>query len=364
MQIYLLLIFFVLILNLIRIDNCPKKKFILPLSFLAIFSFIGFRYDYGTDYLKYMVTFYFPENYGRDMSREPLFWAVMLFFKKYYQFILFQAFAICFTYYYFVRKYLTPNYYFLFFLLFLTSNGLFFSNMAAERTCFAGIAFLWGTEFFFLKQYKPIFWGLSIIVAYLFHHVAIQLLIVLLMYKFAHNISPKVFALIIITCLIISMTSITSYVSYGLSLFSEDSISGYSVYLGEKFTDSNLSHTIVRLFILIPGYFIYKEHVPNYGIDSVKYKFACLSSSFMVVEALNMNFQQRTTILLFVFVIISFIYLFEDIQNRSLKYIITGLFVFYILWQTYVMFVQLQDDLFQSGNFWFYHTIFEESQLP
>ena len=115
MQTYLSVLFSILFLNILPFGDKKRTRVILPISFLILWVFLAFRYNYGVDYINYNHLFYAPELFEENIKSEPLFWNIFKSFEYYYQFIIFQATVICLTFYYFAKKYIkracyTANY--------------------------------------------------------------------------------------------------------------------------------------------------------------------------------------------------------------------------------------------------------------
>ena len=363
MSTWLTVLFVTILLNLFPLKLEKRKKFILPISFIILFVFLAIRYDYGVDYLTYQRIFYSPELYSRGFGSEPLFWWFFFLFKHYYQFVIAQTFLICGTYFYFVTKYVSPKYYFFFFFVFMCYPGMMFTTIAAMRSSIAVVVFLWGTELFFLQRNKPLLYVVSIFAASLCHLSAIHLLLIPLAYNFLDKMSPKIWAFIIFAGLLVSMTLITQMVGNALDYFSEDTLGDYSKYIGGKFNESSSSYAILRLFVIVPGFYIYRVFIYGHNKNTIAYKISTIAIVYFTINSFGLDFQSRFAVLMFLFVILSISYMFDTKYNMFKKLAISA-FVFYVVWYDYIMFVRLKTMIGMQGNFLFYQTIFDLPQLP
>lgn len=365
MQTYLTVLFSILILNILPLSDNKRRNIILPISFIILWIFLAFRYNYGIDYINYNKLFYAIDEHDIRLESEPLFWWIMKQFDYYYQFIIFQTTAICLTFYYFTKKYISPNYYWLFFVLFICHTGMMFTLTTAMRSGFAGLVFMWCTEFFYLRKNKPILYFLSIYLAFLFHNSAILLILFPLSDILIRKMSIKVWIIFIILGFIISITSISNIIETALSEFSDSSnFSSYSKYIGNKFVNSTFKITLVRLFLVLPGIFIYKEIIYNNKIIPVYKKIASLSLIYMVLHIFGFDFQNRLTVIIYIFYIISASQLLPALERKPIiRYGVLGLILFTAIWSAYIMFDQ-QLYLNPEGTFWEYQTIFDAPRLP
>lgn len=362
MQTFLLVLFSILFLNLLPIGNKRRTKVILPISFLILWVFLAFRYNYGVDYISYNHLFYNSDDYSRSVESEPLFWRTMGLFKYYYQFIIFQTTALCLTCFYFVRKYIPSHYYWLFFLIFMCHSGMMFTAIAALRSSFAAIVFMWGTEFFFLRKSRPLLYLLSIIFAYFFHNSALLLVLFPFSDIIVRHLSRKGWVFLVLIGFVVSLTSITHYVELLLNMFSStSSISGYSDYVGGKFVDSSFTVAVTHLILAAPCYFLFENVLKN-NIAVEYQRIASISLVFMILHMLGIDFQNRLMVCVFLLYIISIISLLPSL-NQTVKCAVLGFVVFSTVWSCYVMFSILA---FQNpeGSFWYYQTIFDLPKFP
>jgi len=365
MQTYLLVLFSILLLNILPLDDKKKVKVILPISFLILWVFLAIRYNYGVDYITYHELFYGYKNYDRSMENEPLFWWLMSQFDYYYIFIIFQTTAICLTVYYFVQKYIPSQYYWLFFLIFMCHSGMMFTITTAIRSGFAAIVFMWGTEFFYLRKFRPLLYLFSIYLAYLFHNSAI----LLLLFPFADYIIKKIsqigWIVLLAIGLIISITNISNYLEFFLTKFSSsDAMSAYSDYIGGKFVNSSITVAITHLIFALPGIFIFKSIIFNENIEPAYKKISSITLLFMLLHIIGIDFQNRLTVCVCILYIISISKLIATQNTNSIiRHSIICVVIFNAIWNCYVMF-SIQAELDIVGSFWYYHTIFDAPRLP
>ena len=365
MQTYLSVLFSILFLNILPFKERIRINVILPISFIILWFFLAFRYNYGVDYINYNQLFYEPDTYGRSVETEPLFWWVMGLFEYYYQFIIFQTTVICLTFFYFIKKYIAPQYYWLFFIMFMCHSGMMFTITTAMRSGFAALVFIWSTELFYIRKNKPLLYLLSIVISYLFHNSSVLLVLFPLADYITKKMHPKVWAILVGIGFIISITSISNYIETLLSLLSDSSsLSSYSDYIGSKFGDSSFTVALTHLFFVIPGFYLFK-YINEDKSASIEYKrISYLTLMFMLLHIIGIDFQNRLTVALCIFYIISIIALIRATKRDTIiRYAILGLVLFSTIWSTYVMFT-IQAIEQPEGSFWFYQTIFDAPQLP
>ena len=352
-------------MNILPFGDKKRTRVILPISFLILWVFLAFRYNFGVDYINYNHLFYAPDTYDRSVETEPLFWWVMGLFEYYYQFIIFQTTVICLTLFYFVRKYIAPQYYWLFFIIFMCHTGMMFTITTAMRSGFAALTFIWGTELFYLRKSKPLLYFLSIFVAYLFHNSAILLILFPFADLIIRKLSQKGWIVLTLIGMLISVTSITEYLELAMEQLSDSSaISGYSYYLEEKFTNLSITVAITRLFFVLPGFFLFKYILFNKNIEPEYRKTASITLLFMIMHIIGIDFQNRLLVCICMLYIISMLKLLITTSNRPIIYYTTiGLIIFCAIWNCYVIFT-IQAIEQPEGSFWFYQTIFDAPQLP
>lgn len=366
MKEFLYLLIFLLSLNLLPIKDYIKEKYILFISFIILFLFIGLRYNYGIDYLTYERLFYSPGLYDRGVEKEPLFWWLASLFPKYYQFVLFQSLCICYTFYYMVKKYVPCRYYALFFLAFLCYPGMMFTIVPAMRNTFSALIVIWGIELFYLREYKPVYWLASIIVSGFFHNSSFFFIILPVIPFLIKKMKFSWWLGLCFVGLIISTTSITDFVSQGFSLLSSETTQIYRGYIGNRFSESSITVAVLHSFLLIPGFFAFKYVKIYKDFESVEYKITAIALFFITIYCFGIDFQQRISIAMFLYVIMSVVYVLNVCElSLTINRIVLFVFVFFVVWQCYIMFLQMHSlYMGMEGNFLYYQTIFDAPYLP
>ena len=100
--------------------------------------------------------------------------------------------------------------------------------------------------------------------------------------------------------------------------------------------------------------------------ESVEYKITAIALFFIMIYCFGVDFQQRISIAMFLYVIISVVYVLNIGElNLTINHIVLSLFVFFVVWQCYTMFLQMRSlYMGMEGNFLFYQTIFDAPNLP
>ena len=362
MDTYLLVLSFLVILNFIPFRCDIRRNIILSISFLVLFCFIGFRYNYGVDYKTYENLFYNPDFYTRNANREFLFWLIFRFFSQYYQFVLFQSFCICATYFYMIRKYVVPQFYSLFFLVFMTFPGFMFETISAERSSLCAVVCIWGIELFYLKQNLPLYLIITIFIASLFHNSSVLLLLFPLLFAKWNFINFKYRLIMICICLYFSTTAISNLLQMSFGWIDNDYSSLYSNYIGNKFSNSTFSIVILRSCLIIPFYFLNNKRIIC-QFESYK-KFGSLSFFLLLLICLGIDFQYRMSMCLFIFYFIYLCLGIEKTKRIEMRCLFLFVLLFYSIWNAYVIFSNMRGLSPSSGSFWFYNSIFDLNYLP
>lgn len=192
-------IFFAYIAQLKRLGFCLK------ISFLIIFLFLALRYNYGNDYPNYFNTFFLinersladikniwinqfvfslvgADNLALELGAEyPIYtefgWQVLcILFRPLGFFAMVAALALfnCIVYYYFIKKYVPPVYYWLAVFLYIFTPELMLYQLSSMRQTAAITIFMLSINYIYKKDFLR--YALLIFLATLFHTSAILLL--------------------------------------------------------------------------------------------------------------------------------------------------------------------------------------------
>ena len=176
----------VIILNLIAVFFAYltkyKVEFGLKASFIAIFIFLALRYDFGSDYQNYYNGFininkYSSINYFNESIQFEIGWIFLcrLFGPfGFFSLIVFLAAFNCLVYYYFIKKYVPVNYYWLAVFIYVFNSEYMLIHASAMRQSIAIAIFLISIQYIYKKDILR--YLICIGIAWLFHSSAIILI--------------------------------------------------------------------------------------------------------------------------------------------------------------------------------------------
>lgn len=364
MLVHFLILLIVIIINLVPKNEVWRKEKALPVSFAIITGFLAIRYNYGTDYLSYYDIFYYNANYSEVTNYEWIFWKIFFSFHKYYQFVIFHTLAICGTLFYFVRKYVPPKYYALFFLLFLTNVGMVYNMIAAMRSGLAACAFLWSTELFLLRRKNLLLYAIGIYFCSAIHKSAIllELLIPFLLLYRNGEVNAARLLLFFVFCLISSyflLDWFSNIMDFGSSMI--EGVDKYSGYIENgKFKGSSIGLLILNgMYIPLAFYLVKSIHCVG---KKMRYIYL-VSIFYFVIRFIGLDFQSRYSVIMMSLAVVALCDLMQRSQTRTRIIVLVPLLLssFY---STYFMYSTLLSDPTIQGNFIFYQTIFSLPQFP
>jgi transmembrane protein EpsG len=165
-------------------------------SFILIFLFLAFRYDYGNDYMSYYNIYsdikkiknvdflnYYP-FYGNN-TLEPG-WVILNWLFEpfdYYVFVAFLSLFHVYAYYRFIKYFVPPQYYWLSLLLYFINPVFMLLQLSAMRQGVAIGIFIISLEY--LAKRDVLKYIILILIAYLFHNSALILvpLVIIALYN-------------------------------------------------------------------------------------------------------------------------------------------------------------------------------------
>jgi hypothetical protein len=174
-------IFNVIVVFFAYLARNKGHEYFLKVSFLFIFLFLALRYDYGNDYQVYLQGFLEVNRYvsidyfDKSWYYEPGWLFLYRLFNHVGFFALVAVLAAfnCFVYYRFIKKYVTPDYYWFAVFLYVFDCGLMLTHSSAMRQSLAIDLFLISIDYLNKKDAARYF--LCIGLASLFHISALVL---------------------------------------------------------------------------------------------------------------------------------------------------------------------------------------------
>lgn len=363
MQVHIPLVIVCVVLCLFPFKSKWKKVLIMPICMLMITVYMAIRYDYGLDYWAYYNGF--TEKEHRTGVTEPLFWFFSSLFPKYYMLIATSSILMMCAVYSWVKKYIFPEYYALFFMCFMCIPGMCFTMMTAIRTGMAFVVLSWGFYRYYINKQNLGVYSLVVIFAAMIHNSAIVFIIIPVIGALIMRIKPMIIFIIFLVFSIFSFTGVTQSISNFLfsQLFSVGFIDAdyYSNY-ATKYV-SNINGAILRSTLIFPMFFICLY--ANRTKDKAFFKFYVLSVVYMMIYSLSLDIDYRFTLYMFVFFIIALNFCLPQMNIVTKLIAILPIFALCIF-QLYSYFKLMQDELFgdySEGNFLIYETIFDHLPL-
>lgn len=361
MEIHLLLLFIIVAISFFGKDN-KRVKLVMFLSFLATFIYWAIRYDYGLDYWSYYSRYQSDvESYGSGTG-DILFYKLLRIFPYFYQFIVFHSAIVILGLYYLVRKYLSTKYYWFFFLLLYTMSGMTFNMVSALRSTTAAVIIWVAIEFILNEKYgkKTLVLYLSLIVLASFFHTSALFFIALPLLVYAiNNVSGRSIFIVLIVADIIGALGVKDIYlfAWGLNSLFE----GYNGAYIDSVGNASFFGFLHKSLWLIPAYAltIVKDRVTSYKMKCI----FSISFLYFVLFFTGLNFQERFTTYIFIYVIIALVYAFDEIQP-SLKKVSIYTILFLSLYSIYLFYQTMLDvTRYDEGNYRVYKTIFDAPSL-
>lgn len=172
-------IIFVFFAYLARYKNC---EFFLKISFFLIFLFLALRYDYGNDYKAYLELFLDVNRYesidyfDESVRTDPGWLFICRLFKPlgFFTMVTFLAAFNCVIYYRFIKKYVSPDYYWLSTFIYVFDITFMLIQSSTMRQSMAICLFIFSIDFLYKKDAIRYFF--CIFIAILLHKSAIILI--------------------------------------------------------------------------------------------------------------------------------------------------------------------------------------------
>lgn len=360
MLVHLFLLTILIVLNLIPDRVVDRKRFILPLSFLLILLYWALRYDYGLDYWDYYSSFY--DGTEGKLHRgfgERGYYAFSGLFNKFYQVIIAQSIIVMASLFHLVRKYIPPQCYWLFFLLFFLTPRFHFVMISALRNSLSACVLFWAFDYCYIEKKRWILFALLVFLASLIHTTAIVFFLFPIYHLFSSRLKGKAVFIGLIVLDILSLFFVNALFQYVISASSLTET--YDSYL-ETIGESSIFGVMVKSIVLIPVFY-FCTVFDKLKVHTKERKIFLLAFFFLAIELFGFNFGGRFTLYLFIFFIISLTITYQYYKKERFFLLIPYLLL--VLFTFYNYYIRLSTELFfNEGNYLFYHTIFEVSPLP
>lgn len=364
----LLCLFIMSILSQTKYD-IKKTKYILPLCFLLATAFFAVRYEYGNDYWHY----YLRWDSGRLVegdnrgTGEMLFYGFMQLFDHYYQFVIVHTVLFCSIMYYLVKRHVQPQYYVLFFFMFMSMSTMSYNMMSAMRSTMAACVLWLALDLFYIRKRRWLPFIAMVLVSSFFHTSALAFVILPLVDRGLRIIKPKMLFGLLLIGMVVNVLYAKELYSFLLSI-SVTMSDTYGGYLDlEKTNGSSIFGMLNRSIMLFPYYFICMNKEAFEYED--KKPIWVLAMFMITLISYGLDLDGRFSIVLYIFVIIALTDVLPLLSKQQ-KLICLAPLVFYIAYNHIYLFHKMQllyyyTDLNNGdGCFLYYKTIFEAPLLP
>lgn len=331
-------------------------KYGIEISFFLIFLFLAFRYNFGNDYKEYYTVFYDITNnininlqfetYGQVI--EPG-WIILCWLFKpfgFYSLIVFHSFLYCIIYYYFFKKYVPKNLYWLSIFIFIFDPTFLLIQLSALRQALAAIIIIYSYQYIYRK--KIVLFILFLVSASLFHISALFFLPAYLLsfIKLRINNITNIFIFFSFLVLIFFGKLLGSPLSTFISNYFER-YDSYKLVEGQIGTGFGLAyHSLLLLLTLHFSKFQKKETAFLFNLSIVNFFILPFSIVISITSRLIYYFQPA--------LLVSFPVIINNIKIKPLKTLLIITIIAYSL-RSYYSF--LNNDVWQAA-YLDYRTIF------
>ncbi|WP_439504241.1 EpsG family protein [Sediminibacterium sp.] len=318
----------------------------LELSFLLLAIFIGFRYNFGNDYIGYLDSF---QEVNKDenpfMGHNEFGWTLICLF---FQPIGFFGMNIVLTgleffiLYLLVKKNVPPKWYWLSIFIFSMNTGFMLVFSSMMRQFLAICIFILASEFIYNKRWIVAL--LLILLATLMHTTAFILLpFVLLGFLNITLSTQQIFYLLIFYCIIYFIgTDLLSSIILKILIFEQ--FKRYELYMDTESFGESSGLGVLFNFILFIVLLLHQKYQP----EKIKFYFTLFSFYIFFqffTEIASMI--SRLSFYFSIFSIVAFPWMFEAIKNILAKYLILTIYILMILKSFF--------DFFDQSGIWHKH---------
>lgn len=358
MEVHLsILVISIFILFLSNSDK-NKYKFLFPVSALVITTYAAIRYDYGLDYWSY----YEGYSTGKTMNErsfygDTLYYFFVHLFPNYMSFIAVQSVLVFGSTLLYIRKYITPHYYWFCIFMLLSTPGLFANWISAIRCSLAAVV-VWLAAYYFLqKKTSYVLYSLCVIGAVFFHTSAAIFIIIPVLNKLIPKMNTIVLMGILIAAILVGFFIPAEALEYVLS--SSQMTQGYrDSYEGEAY---NINGVIFKAVYIIPAFYIFKykeTRINQWDSTILSFVFLCL-----VLHFTSLDFQNRYTCFIFIYFVVAIAMVLPKL-GRIEKLIVLVPLILKGIYGLHIYYQDLTEKyILLDGCPLFYHTIFESPNI-
>jgi transmembrane protein EpsG len=345
-------IFNSVVILLASLTKSSKSLYGLKSSFLLIFLFLAFRYDYGNDYQSYLKGFIDLEYFDLSLKWEPGWQILNIIFKPlgFFAMTAFLAAINCYIYYNFIKKYVPPLYYWFAVFIYVFNPSFMLVHLSAMRQSIAITLFLVSIKYIYSKNIYM--YLLCIALSSLFHFSALILLPVYYIVLYTPKINSSASVIVLLLLFFILFLFGNTFKLF-LDQFISNYFGRYDYYKeGGSTLNSGLGFIyIILIFICILIYTRYQNNEILFKIAIISYYILPLSFLIMMIGRVGMYLEP---VLIAVIPI-----LFATMSDVRVKYIASFVFVFMTLYSFYYFFQVDGWGIAYST----YHTVFQAPKI-
>jgi len=330
----------------------------LKFSFILIFFFLSFRYQFGNDYDTYLDLFYkFSSLEDYDFTNpfslfyEPG-WVILNFLFQslgFFSMNIFLALLSCIVYYSFVVKYIPKNLYWLAVFIYVFTPSFLLLQSTAMRQSVGVMIFIFSIDYLIKKRFLP--YLLLILLASLFHYSAIFLIFVYPLIYFNKKIQ------ILSGIFLFLSYSLLFLLSKNLAPLFKDLLLNvndkYSAYTDQGSVNSGFGF-IYFTFLLVILLFNDKNHKKEIGLIS---KISILSF-FIIPFGLIIEMSGRFAMYLSPTVVVIYPNLFNNFKATYVKTLFVVILIIFTFYQFFTFFYSKT----YFPYFYEYQTIFSSAK--
>ena len=323
------------------------------ISFIIIFLFLSFRYNYGNDYTGYYKRFQEINRYvefdiyDKQINFEPGWSVLCILFKPigFFGMVGFLSFLYCYIFYDLIKKYVPFNLYWFAVFILVFSSEFLLTHLSTMRQTLAILTFIFSLRFIYKKNI--ILYITFVLLASTFHSSAILLLpIYFLQFVFFKLNKFLVGLIFFLYCILfVSGEKIKPFINSFVTSFNDD----YLLYDKEGELNSGIGLFILSFFFLL----VLVSHKFFKGEISMLYKLVILSF-ILIPFGLIIMMIARVGMYFSVFSIIVYPLVFEEVKIKSIKY----LFLILLLSLTLKSFFDFFESPIYKDKYKEYYTIF------
>lgn len=307
----------------IKYDICLK------ISFIIIWFYIGIRYEYGGDYTNYEVMFWDVKS-GSVPDFDSLFYLLMSVFPHYYIFILFTSAIASISFYYLLKYYVDPIYYWFCILLIFLQVNLLILNCAAQRSALVVAIFIVAVRF--IQSKKFIYYSILILIASAIHLSAIFLLPLYFLRYVKFNFVNQIIIVFLLITSLFAENYISDIIIYYVPLYGPDLIEARFSFYMAQIEETSREMALTHIPYILTS-FLYLKYVPaEYKSKDENRIIMLLSIVMILLITFRIDMVGRYSMYLWPFYMIFIITILKYLKNHLYRMLLIVMTLFQSSW--------------------------------